>query len=366
MNPGLTTALWLSAGVVAVTLAVWLHVVFWGWVYRLRSDSDGELTAVAADGWPLRVSHFIPRDARGGPPVVLCHGLSANRWNLMLPGRHSLAAVLREAGHEVFVVDLRGSGDSDRPPPGRTSAEVDFDAHALLDAPAVLQLALDVSRQPKAFWVGHSMGGLVGLALAQSAHGAQLAGVVALGSPTQFNFHHKVLVTLLGWSLRAGVGGRIRHRWLVRLAAPYLFTPVPGGLVYHRPNMDSKLNRAVAYHVLGDPSVRILRQFHGWLSQDAWALGSPRTDLREGLARVTCPVLFVAGSLDLLSPPENMAAGLARLGSADRTLVVVGRARGDSQDYGHGDLIFGKQAPEEVFPQVERWLRSHAPVTTAT
>jgi hypothetical protein len=49
------------------------------------------------------------------------------------------------------------------------------------------------------------------------------------------------------------------------------------------------------------------------------------------------------------------------VGAADKTLVVVGRERGDRQEYGHGDLIFGARAPDELFPIVANWLDARRP-----
>jgi pimeloyl-ACP methyl ester carboxylesterase len=356
-------ALALVGTLAALALLLVAHDAFWGYVYRLRLDSDALLTATAADGWPLAVAHFVPRARRADRlPVVLCHGLSANRLNLMLPGPHSLASFLREQGHEVFVCDLRGSGDSVRPPPKGSLSEINFDRHLFFDAPAILAKALEVSGAPRAFWVGHSMGGLLGLALAETEHASKLAGVVAVGSPTRWSFHRPYLKTLLRSALPLAVGGRIRQRWLVRLVAPYLFyLPLLGDIVLNPKNIDPRVNRRVAFHVLADVSRGILEQFEGWLRRDAWDTLSPAMDLRAGLARVTCPVLLMAGSADVLSPPENMRGTLTDLGCADKTLVVVGKERGDKQDYGHGDLIFGAHAPEEVFPFIARWLGEHQP-----
>ena len=43
-------------------------------------------------------------------PVLLCHGLGANRYNFDLGTRASLARFLQEAGFDVWSIDLRGRG----------------------------------------------------------------------------------------------------------------------------------------------------------------------------------------------------------------------------------------------------------------
>jgi hypothetical protein len=40
-------------------------------------------------------------------------------------------------------------------------------------------------------------------------------------------------------------------------------------------------------------------------------------------------------------------------------VVLVGVAASACCDYGHSDLLFGRSAPEEVFPVVAAWLGRH-------
>jgi alpha-beta hydrolase superfamily lysophospholipase len=51
--------------------------------------------------------------------VLLCHGLSANRWTVDSGVEQvSLAGFLAGAGFDCFALDLRGHGGSRRGPPG--------------------------------------------------------------------------------------------------------------------------------------------------------------------------------------------------------------------------------------------------------
>jgi pimeloyl-ACP methyl ester carboxylesterase len=349
----------LTAGIMLVAL----HFLFWGWFYRPRLDSDALLTAVTSDGWRLAVAHFVPADRTPGrPPIVLCHGLSVNRLNMMLPGAHSLAGFLRSRGYEVFVCDLRGVGDSRQAPATATARDIDFDRHLYLDAPAILAKALEVSGAPRAFWVGHSMGGLLGLGLAEAEHGAKLAGVVALGSPTHFTYHHDLLKALLRRLMPMLWGATVPQRWAVRLVAPYLVVRrVIGSITLNPRNIDGAMLRRVAYLVLDNVSVALVRQFEGWMRRDAWDTRAPPRDLRAGLRQVTCPVFLIAGSVDVLAPPKAVTETLECLGAADKTLRIEGKAFGAQEEYGHGDLIFGTRAPVEIFPAVLGWLESHQP-----
>lgn len=359
--PHLAGPLLALAALAVLALAVAAHYAFWGWYYRLRADSDAVLTATCSDGWRLAIARYKPAHPSGRVPVVLCHGLAANRLNMCLPGTHSLAGYLRDKGHEVFAVDLRGCGESHRPPPGKHRNDWSFDDHVLRDAPAVLELVAQTTGSPRALWVGHSMGGLIGLAAAELEETARrLAGVAALGSPTRWNFHRRLLGTVLRFSVRLAWSGRIHNKWVARLFAPWLgYFPVPLNDVSLNPqNIDVGLYHRVAYHVLADASRKVLRQFSGWFARNAWDLDDPPVDLRAGLAKIQCPVLLMAGAMDVLAPPQSVEAALGDVGAKDKSLVIFGQGRGDKQDYGHGDLIFGRHAPAEVFPELERWLRA--------
>ena len=101
------------------------------------------------------VSLHRPRGVAGPlPAVVLCHGLSSNHRGLHFPGR-SLAGWLAAHGYDVYLPDLRGSGDSDRP------EAWDLDDHVYRDIPAILGAVRRASGRDRVHWVGHSMGGVV-------------------------------------------------------------------------------------------------------------------------------------------------------------------------------------------------------------
>jgi len=98
--------------------------------------------AVSANGIRLHVA-----ECGEGPLVVLLHGFPEFWWSW----RHQLTA-LADQGYHAVAVDLRGYGDSDKPPRG-------YDLWTLAGDVAGLIRALGEDR---AHVIGHDWGGLIG------------------------------------------------------------------------------------------------------------------------------------------------------------------------------------------------------------
>ena len=252
----------LAAAAALAALAV-LHTLFWGWVYRVRPAHDELRFVETKDGWRIAVARRAPRGEPRLPPVLLCHGLSANRGNLDFGvARWSLALALAEAGFDCFAPDLRGHGGSRRARPG-APRRWSFDTYLAQDIPAVLDDIRAATGSERVLWVGHSQGALLGL-VAAGMYPARIAGVVAMAPPTHFS-SQDALRRLLPYAFLATGRG---HRLLARAGC------------------------------------------------DLWA--------------------------------------------GEKEYWNAGREAGLSVDYGHSDLIFGRRAPEEIYPRVEQWLVAHS------
>ncbi len=103
-----------------------------------------------------------------GPPVVLCHGITATRRYVLHGSR-----ALERAGHAVVSFDARGHGESDPAPPGQGYGYPELVA----DLEAVV--AAQVGKGPFVL-AGHSMGAHTAVAYALR-HPQRLAGLVAIG-----------------------------------------------------------------------------------------------------------------------------------------------------------------------------------------
>ncbi len=352
---------WVLVGVLVAALLNVLWVLGVRWWYRPRMPRPELLRARCRDGWELAVHVRRAPHRRFEEPVLLCHGLAANRCTFDFEPPYSLAHYLSEAGFDCFTVEWRGIGHSRHPPRGRRWSHVTVDDLVHLDAPALIELALARTGARRVFWLGHSLGGLVGYAVAQGPYGAKLAGLSALGSPVFFGaapFMHQVMTlgVMLAWP-RA-----FHNEWLSVTLAPFLgYATLPLSDVIVNPlHILPPIQRKVYANMMSSMSHDVLAQLRDWMKHDAFRSFDGREDWRAGMAKLSLPVLVLGGSVDRLAPPGNLRAQHALLGSPDKSLHVFGCERGDKMDYGHGDLLFGTGAPLEVYPTIRTWLEEHA------
>ena len=338
--------------------------LFWQWFYAAPTDQDETVYVRTEDGWRLALHRYGPTSPPRGLPVILCHGLSSNRYTFDMPGGPSLARFLRAQGRCVWVPELRGSGMSQAP--GLRHSDVPyswgFDDHLLKDVPTIIREVLERTGAPAVHWVGHSMGGLLILAhLARNPH-ARVACAVTLGSPADFSkLHNKRFESLL------------RLRWLIRglpvFPLPFfgrLLVPlahvIPATLLdlFYQPNIAPDVARrvlAVASQVV--TSTKLWLDFARFLSTRAFAASNGRPYL-EGIESTPVPFLLASGAKDAMAPPESVKVRQqVCTNDAKDEFVVFGKELGCAEDYGHMDLPLGARSTVEVFPRVLDWLEEH-------
>ncbi len=103
-----------------------------------------------------------------GPPIVLCHGLTASRRYV-----HHGSRALERAGYRVVTYDARGHGESDPAPPG--------EGYGYPGLVADLERVVVAEVGEERFLLGgHSMGAHTAVAYALR-HPERLAGLVVIG-----------------------------------------------------------------------------------------------------------------------------------------------------------------------------------------
>ena len=287
---------------------------------------------------------------KANPKLVFLHGLMGFGSNWRTMARHF------EERYEILLYDQRGHGRSFQP------AEYRLDDYA--DDLDKITAELGWT---SFILVGHSLGGLVGYGVAGTETAEKLAGIVTLGSPAFFRYPrymHRIIrfAMVLGWP-RA-----VRQRLFSVATAPFLgHVALPlTDVVFNPDHIAPREQRKIYAQVVSSVSFGVLKQFDGWLHGDCFCSMDGRVDYRAGMARMNVPLLVTGGSVDRLAPPEVVQSAWELAGSTDKTLMIFGTANGDRLDYGHGDLIFGVDAPTEVFPRIRTWLEARATRRSST
>lgn len=142
----------------------------------VRVDGPWAHRDVHANGIRLHVA-----ETGEGPLVLMVHGFGEFWWGW----RHQLTA-LSDAGFRAVAVDLRGYGDSDKPPRG-------YDAWTLAGDVGGLIKALG---ERKAHVIGHGWGGLLAWSAA-ALHPRLVHSVVAVGAPHPLALRRQIRRTAL-------------------------------------------------------------------------------------------------------------------------------------------------------------------------
>ena len=202
-----------------------------------------------------------------GPPLLLIAGTASDSasWAPLLP---------LLPGRQLILIDNRGSGRTKVDGP-LSHAEMIEDAAALLDH---LQLGpVDI--------VGHSLGGFLALGLA-AWHPEKVTRLVTMGlgfidARTQTLFHD---LARLYFTLPPEDFFRLFYPWL--FSNPFFVDPA---------NVDAAAKASTDY---------AYRQSPGDFARQIAALDRPT---KVDFAAIDCPVLAIAGTLDLFAPPAAVA-----------------------------------------------------------
>jgi pimeloyl-ACP methyl ester carboxylesterase len=222
-------------------------------------------------------------DVRGeGPPILFIQGVGvhADGW---LPQVESLAS-----SYTCVSFDNRGMGRSQPAGLGLTVREMADDSLAILDAEG----------WASAHIVGHSLGGLVALALAQAAPGR----VRSLSLLCTFAGGRDAapLTLRMAWAgCRARIGTRrMRRRGFLRLVMP------PPALFGAEADALAERLRPLFGHDLADQPAIVSSQLRAMRAADT----TPRLGELAGI-----PTLVVSGAHDPIAPPASgraLAAGI--------------------------------------------------------
>ena len=324
-----------------------------------QSTEDEVHHAVTADGWHLALYRYRPAaGSPARPPVLMGHGLCGSHWIFDLAPDVSLARFLADRGFDTWLVDLRGRGES-WPPGGPDPAlQWTFDDFVFSDLPAAVAYVRDQTGTVDLWWLGTEMSGLLLYAAVLAGTAGGVRGGVTCGSPAVTPRDAEVPGVTTPYPEPAD--GRYPFS-MVRAIGPQLAREQSPALEssFRPANTDWEVTARYFVNGVPDEATALVDQFRDWMANavmrsragDAWS---------ERLGDFTRPVLVMVGAADRQRPAPAVRGTYEALGSMDKTFVCAGVADGFPVDFGHDDLIAGRDAPTTVFPVIAGWLEERS------
>ncbi len=315
--------------------------------------------AKTSDGW--RIALHRHQGKKRHHPVLMVHGLGSNFYNMDFPIKDlSLARFLSQNGFDSWIVDLRGSGLSKKK--FFKSYRWYFDDFVFQDLPAAAETILEATGKRKFHWIGHSLGGLLAYPFAVTHPKKDLlqslitiaAPVTTASRPGYFK-HTSRLDGILK------VLPVLPYKTLSKVAKRFagMILGMDDHVLFSRDNMTRDILVNILEHAVESVPSSLILQIHDWLRNNHFSSRDRKINFMDNLEQLTAPILMIAGSVDSFTPLADIRLAFRKIPNAKKSLMVFGKARGHQNEYGHIDLLLGKNAPKEVYPHILNWLVEH-------
>ncbi len=305
------------------------------------------------DGVRLHLRRLAPTGTpTSGAAVMLLHGLAANHRGFDLP-RRSLARWLAERGHDVWMPELRGHGDSQI-----ERFDWRLDDYLAYDLPAIIEAIRTTSGVERIHWVGHSMGGILLMCYGILNPEAPIARGVTVGSALDYKVGNTGFKSLLKLKPLLERLVAIPYGSMMHLLAPAIghLPRVVETFNVWPPNIEPHVVRAIHAGGFHGIPMSLLSSLATTFEPDGLSLQSGFCFV-EHAPRFPFPLRMLAGSRDRQVSVAAIEHTAALVGD-NAHVVVHGPERGDADHYGHFDLLVGRRAPVETWPSIAQWLET--------
>jgi len=319
------------------------------------SSNEALITARTADGVSLAIRRIVPVSGTARAAVVLQHGLGSNSNALNFQDR-SLARYLSAQGFECYVPELRGAGASDRVPKG-----YGIDEYLEHDIPTIIETVLRASGGNRLQWVGHSMGGILLMLHAIEQPTLPVERFVAIGTALDYRPGNSV-------HRRTNRARPLAGNWLKTL--PFDALSRLNGMVagvgpllpaeqmnFWRHNIEPEVMRRVLTTGFTPIPMRLLDDLATTFDDVGISRKNGSIAYLERAHEIRIPTCLIGGSRDAQATPEAIDDTARRLsGVSDLEVKYFGTQHGHANEYGHIDLVVGRNAETEVWPVISQFL----------
>ncbi len=304
------------------------------------------------DGLTLQLRRVRPSSFGGHrSTVMLLHGLGSNHQGFHLPER-SLATWLAERGHDVWMPELRGHGSSQA-----HSYDWCLDEYLDYDIPAIIRAIQRYGGADEIHWVGHSMGGILLMSYGILNPEAPIARGTAVGSALDYGVGQSGFESLLALRPLLERLVAIPYGSLVHLLAPMMGGGPLRSLEQFNvwpTNVEAEIVQQLHARCFHTIPISLLNNLATTFEPCGLCLrsGFPITD---NAARLDIPIKLIAGSRDAQVGVEAVEYTSELIGN-NADLTICGPEQGCDDHYGHWDLLVGRCARDEVWPEIADWI----------
>lgn len=345
-----------------------------------------------------------PREGDHREIVLMCSGFGNNVSVYCLLGDDSMPAFLYQAGYDVYLFDLRGHGKSKFDATVKESW--DLSTYTFVDTLSIIQYILNQTKSQQLHFIGHSMGGMIGLALASCKTTSKLLkSVTALGS--SIYLAHTIWKYLLYFTPLypiAKVQGSIDlgwHAWLASNVVQYtscLQIPSCGfDIIASSSNTNSGITHKMMNESFCKEGIGVIDEMKEGISENGlrikYRVSVTNTDVDDNYVYIDLfgeemqenPLIttdhLIESTIGIYSPylgliygyddPQILEEDVMKLvnkissnrstltGNGQRECFIRGfGSKYNDPPYSHYDLLIGNDAPAKVFPVLLDFLQS--------
>ena len=347
-NQLLTWIVYFLLGFTALALGLVAHLIFWSWYYR-RREISGTLSWIhSSDGWRIALEQ-VP--AHQGVPnkgqILCCPGLACNGRIFHFRDDLSFAQNMSDEGWTVWILHPRGTGPSERPW-GADERIYGYEQY-VKDGIAATEFVRKQAQGPL-LWVGHSLGGLIGLEVARK-YPHYFDGMITMGTPIALNRHtiNPFYFGVFKWFCRG-----FKTAYLGKLST--FVSPWAGWLPFLHPaplyvnfELIAKADlRTALVQCFEDTPRQILDEFVNAVQSST----GPWEHFKKDLPNLNLPLLAFAGDRDGLAP-LTVTRAISELGQSEYIDWFV------LEGFSHLELALSDGVKPIVMPKIHAWLSKH-------
>jgi polyhydroxyalkanoate synthase len=322
--------------------------------------SGAEHADIIAQWGKMRLVRYEARGPRRHPvPILVVMPLMAKPYVLDLAPGLSLVSHLAERGLELFLVDFGVPNSRDR--------HLRFEDHLRVIDLAMNKLLAQTGAK-RATLLGYCLGGIFATVYA-ATHPGNVHNLVTLATPVDFSragpvYRYVRTLDVDGLVDRLGnvPGEWIRDQvWaLTTLTMPARNLRIWHELLLHSWDPGYLERQRLVSRWLNDLVPFPGEAYRQFIKELVQANKLVRGDLvidgnTADPSQITCPVLVLAHTGDVLAPPESAQALVDVVSSADREALTV-----SGGTLGHVDIVVGPEGPAIMWPKLSAWLEMHS------